>query len=231
MWPDTSVEESNLAYNVFALRKALGDTAENGQYIETVPKRGYRFIATVTRASRGNGASPSLEAVAGAPVPEAVSTGQEFHANGKPRQLPATSEVRRHFPSRPLRAAAWFAAGVICAGGVALLMVPRKAVPTPVFEPKSRRVFSCQRRRHSRCRLTASSWCSAELARMGSIVCGLANGRRSGAPLLAPRPNSRLTPHVLVPDSQFVAFAPPANLMIDVRVVRRGRCVTCRTAL
>ena len=131
VWPDTFVEESNLAYNVFALRKALGDTAENGQYIETVAKRGYRFIATVTRASRGNGASPSLEAVAEAPVPEAVSTGQEFHASGKPPQLPATSDVRRHFPSRPLRAAAWFAAGVICAGGVVLLMVPRKAVPTP----------------------------------------------------------------------------------------------------
>ena len=40
VWPDTFVEESNLAYNVFALRKALGDTAENGQYIETIPKRG-----------------------------------------------------------------------------------------------------------------------------------------------------------------------------------------------
>ena len=34
VWPDTFVEESNLAYNVFALRKALGDTAENGQDIE-----------------------------------------------------------------------------------------------------------------------------------------------------------------------------------------------------
>jgi DNA-binding winged helix-turn-helix (wHTH) protein/Tol biopolymer transport system component len=129
VWPDTSVEESNLAYNVFALRKALGDTAENGQYIETVPKRGYRFIATVTRASRRNGASPSLEAVAEAPVPEAVSTGQEFHASGKPLQLPAASDVRRHCPSRPLRAA-WFAAGVICAGGVVLL-IPRKAAPIP----------------------------------------------------------------------------------------------------
>jgi DNA-binding winged helix-turn-helix (wHTH) protein len=41
VWPGTFVEESNLSYNVFALRKALGDTAENGQYIETVPKRGY----------------------------------------------------------------------------------------------------------------------------------------------------------------------------------------------
>lgn len=48
VWPDTFVEESNLAYNVFALRKALGDTAEHAQYIETVPRRGYRFAATVT---------------------------------------------------------------------------------------------------------------------------------------------------------------------------------------
>jgi Tol biopolymer transport system component/DNA-binding winged helix-turn-helix (wHTH) protein len=50
VWPGTFVEESNLAYNVFALRKALGDTAENSQYIETVPKRGYRFTAAVTPA-------------------------------------------------------------------------------------------------------------------------------------------------------------------------------------
>ena len=48
VWPDTFVEESNLAYNVFALRKALGDAAESGLYIETVPKRGYRFTAAVT---------------------------------------------------------------------------------------------------------------------------------------------------------------------------------------
>lgn len=47
VWPETFVEEANVAYNVFALRKALGDTGENRQYIETVPKRGYRFIATL----------------------------------------------------------------------------------------------------------------------------------------------------------------------------------------
>jgi len=51
VWPDTFVEESNLAYNVFALRKALGDTAENSHYIETVPKKGYRLTATVTPVS------------------------------------------------------------------------------------------------------------------------------------------------------------------------------------
>lgn len=44
VWGDTAVEEANLAYHVFAIRKALGDTAENGQLIETVPKSGYRFL-------------------------------------------------------------------------------------------------------------------------------------------------------------------------------------------
>jgi Tol biopolymer transport system component/DNA-binding winged helix-turn-helix (wHTH) protein len=47
VWPDTFVEESNLAYNIFALRKALGDTAENSRYIETVQKKGYRFKARI----------------------------------------------------------------------------------------------------------------------------------------------------------------------------------------
>jgi eukaryotic-like serine/threonine-protein kinase len=47
VWPDSFVEESNLSQNIFLLRKALGDTAENRQYIVTLPGRGYRFAATV----------------------------------------------------------------------------------------------------------------------------------------------------------------------------------------
>ena len=43
VWPDTVVEESGLARNISLLRKALGDEAE--LYIQTVPKRGYRFVA------------------------------------------------------------------------------------------------------------------------------------------------------------------------------------------
>ena len=62
VWPDTFVEESNLAYNIFALRKALGDTAENSQYIETVPKKGYRFRASVSPASPLGNAPPAVGA-------------------------------------------------------------------------------------------------------------------------------------------------------------------------
>jgi DNA-binding winged helix-turn-helix (wHTH) protein len=42
VWPDTFVEETNLSRNIFALRKALGETEQN-RFIITVPGRGYRF--------------------------------------------------------------------------------------------------------------------------------------------------------------------------------------------
>ncbi|MBA3440654.1 MAG: PD40 domain-containing protein [Pyrinomonadaceae bacterium] len=47
IWPDSFVEEGNLSVNIFALRKALGDVHHEHKYIETVPKRGYRFVAPV----------------------------------------------------------------------------------------------------------------------------------------------------------------------------------------
>ena len=48
LWPDSFVEESNLAVNISQLRKALGDDENGEHFIETVPKRGYRFAAQVT---------------------------------------------------------------------------------------------------------------------------------------------------------------------------------------
>jgi TolB-like protein/DNA-binding winged helix-turn-helix (wHTH) protein len=47
VWPDSFVEESNLAQHVSILRKALRDGEDGLQYIETVPRHGYRFIAEV----------------------------------------------------------------------------------------------------------------------------------------------------------------------------------------
>lgn len=48
VWPDTFVEEATLAQNVSTLRKALNGSFGDSQYIETVPKHGYRFVAPVT---------------------------------------------------------------------------------------------------------------------------------------------------------------------------------------
>src|SRR6476619_2819304 len=49
IWPDASFGDFDQAVNVAVakLRGALGDTAENPRFIETVPRRGYRFIAPV----------------------------------------------------------------------------------------------------------------------------------------------------------------------------------------
>jgi len=47
VWPDTFVEEGTLARNISDLRKALGEVSSERKYIETVPKRGYRFVANL----------------------------------------------------------------------------------------------------------------------------------------------------------------------------------------
>src|SRR5499433_35782 len=47
VWPDAFVEEATLAQNIFTLRKQLRDDPDTALYIETVPKRGYRFVAEV----------------------------------------------------------------------------------------------------------------------------------------------------------------------------------------
>ena len=67
LWPDCVVEEIGLARNISILRKALGEEAES--YIETVPKRGYRFTAGLqaapTSAQRAWGGRAWLLATAG----------------------------------------------------------------------------------------------------------------------------------------------------------------------
>jgi DNA-binding winged helix-turn-helix (wHTH) protein/TolB-like protein len=53
VWPDTFVEEAVLTVNMSAIRKALGDDRNGHTYIETVPRRGYRFVAPVLRGETG----------------------------------------------------------------------------------------------------------------------------------------------------------------------------------
>jgi len=65
LWPHTFVEEANLTSNIQQLRKSLGDNARQPHYIETVTKRGYRFIAEVQRVEAvNNGVDPIPATVA-----------------------------------------------------------------------------------------------------------------------------------------------------------------------
>jgi DNA-binding winged helix-turn-helix (wHTH) protein/tetratricopeptide (TPR) repeat protein len=51
VWPDTFVEEANLSVQVSALRKALGDQEDGRPFIETLPRRGYRFLGRVSAST------------------------------------------------------------------------------------------------------------------------------------------------------------------------------------
>lgn len=52
LWPNSFVEEANLTNNVWTLRNALGESRDTRKYIETAPKRGYRFVADVRIVNR-----------------------------------------------------------------------------------------------------------------------------------------------------------------------------------
>jgi TolB-like protein/Tfp pilus assembly protein PilF len=61
VWPDTFVVDANLAQNIFMLRKALQEHPHEPQFIETIPKRGYRFIAPVRELDEEAAASAARE--------------------------------------------------------------------------------------------------------------------------------------------------------------------------
>src|ERR1044071_3031428 len=75
VWPDSFVEEGNLTFTVSSLRKALGEDRKEPQYIETVPRSGYRFVADVKVLegdSGGDAAAGSGGAAADAAPPPAA---------------------------------------------------------------------------------------------------------------------------------------------------------------
>jgi DNA-binding winged helix-turn-helix (wHTH) protein/TolB-like protein len=54
VWPDTVVEEGNLTQNIYLLRKTLCAGSDRRNYIETVPRRGYRFVGAVRESEEGH---------------------------------------------------------------------------------------------------------------------------------------------------------------------------------
>ena len=82
-WPDTFVEEGNLPVSVCELRKALGEVRGDRKYIETVPRRGYRFVARVSEAGEA-----SVQVDRGGPIAEVTSNGAGGWAKGTIAVLP-----------------------------------------------------------------------------------------------------------------------------------------------
>src|SRR2546423_5361180 len=67
IWKETFVTDNALTKAVKEIRRALGDEADAPRYIETVPKRGYRFIAEVSEAARAESVPAPLAETQAAP--------------------------------------------------------------------------------------------------------------------------------------------------------------------
>jgi DNA-binding winged helix-turn-helix (wHTH) protein/TolB-like protein len=59
LWPGQFVEEANLSFNISSLRKALGEGQRGRRFIETVPKKGFRFVAHVEERRHGPTETPT----------------------------------------------------------------------------------------------------------------------------------------------------------------------------
>src|SRR5438067_163654 len=82
VWPNTSVEEGNVARNISTLRSALGERPRESQFIETIPWRGYRFMAAV-RKVHDEEQRPAIDSIAVLPFRNACAgAGTEYLADG-----------------------------------------------------------------------------------------------------------------------------------------------------
>ena len=91
LWPDTFVEDANLTFSIQQVRKALGDSARNPLYVETIPRRGYRFIADVeevlVETSAGNDLIATRFEISDSQPPDAAILKDRIRMEGSP---PAT---------------------------------------------------------------------------------------------------------------------------------------------
>src|ERR1700760_4340785 len=76
IWPDSFVEDTNLTVNISVLRKVLGEAPDGRPYIETVPRRGYRFHGRMVEDGPATAAGESPASPATAPGREDVRRGE-----------------------------------------------------------------------------------------------------------------------------------------------------------
>jgi len=95
VWRDTFVTPNVLTRAIAQLRKALGDDAQEARYIETVTKRGYRFIAEVTVETD----PPAIAVPAPAPSASASAPALSVPAPSEPASEPAAAAALSAVPA------------------------------------------------------------------------------------------------------------------------------------
>lgn len=202
IWPDSFVEDANLTVNISILRKGLGEMSDGRPYIETVPRKGYRFNAEVKILD--------LEIPESSIVPgPIVVTSTAVRTTKKPEELEESSLEAPH--SEP-------------AGGRSSEAVARQ--PEVIAFPGSERpprtsITAGESQRLNPARRWALLWIAGLV--VAGILAGWAIWRRSEQPLqLVQRrltsfaPEMAVTAAAISTGSKFIAYANPGGLFIQV---------------
>jgi DNA-binding winged helix-turn-helix (wHTH) protein/TolB-like protein/tetratricopeptide (TPR) repeat protein len=118
LWPDSFVEEANLSHNIYILREALGEKQNGHKYIETLPRRGYRFVAAVTEIL-DEGADLFLEEQTRASIVIEEDEARQPTTNAD--AMPSLEEsVSAKLPGNAKEIKRWLRPSVLIGGGVIL---------------------------------------------------------------------------------------------------------------
>lgn len=126
VWPGVVVEENNLNQNITALRKSLGDSRQESQYIATIPGLGYRFVAEVTKVDVLTEGEPSSSPMEPGPI-EPSPASPPVNSDSLAFPAPASSPNRRIKPVQLI--ASVFALLAVLAVAFALWNKTREASP------------------------------------------------------------------------------------------------------
>jgi DNA-binding winged helix-turn-helix (wHTH) protein/TolB-like protein len=134
LWPDSFVEEANLSHHVSILRKALGDGENGGAYIDTVPRRGYRFIGRTNESESDKNAG----AVADSRSELLALLSDESRPSGQDINQPEAPKVRSK--SMKLRGVATVLLGVAVVVIAVLFIRYREHPPASIEQKKIRSI-------------------------------------------------------------------------------------------
>jgi TolB-like protein/DNA-binding winged helix-turn-helix (wHTH) protein/Flp pilus assembly protein TadD len=143
VWPDTAVEENNLSQAISMARKVLRDGEDGQRFIETVPKRGYRFVAAVhaREALQRQPTAPSAPNMGAVAQQTQINTGPEMaDATGSqqskenasviesaqsptPARIPEAQREVAEAMSGPWKSRAWFGIAAVLVAAMAVLIL------------------------------------------------------------------------------------------------------------
>lgn len=100
VWPDSYVQDANLSVHIANIRKTLGKTSDVEQFIETVPRVGYRFVVPVSCLPDPEISLPATGTDADAPAVQEETHGAPVETSTRFVVMPATEQLPRRIPWR-----------------------------------------------------------------------------------------------------------------------------------